>query len=182
MEHDIKEILFTEEQIKQRTAEMAQEITEKYRGKDLLLVGVLNGGFIFLSDLARSIPLPMDLEFVQASSYGNGTVSTELKILKDISCSLVGRNVIIVEDIIDSGRTLSLLAKDFEERGAKSVEICSLLTKPDRHVVPVKGDYIGFTIPNEFVVGYGLDYSGKYRNLPYVGVLKRCIYEEAANS
>lgn len=179
MNDDIAKIAFTEEEIKRKVGELGAKITADYRdaGEEILCVGILKGAVVFYTDLVRSIDLPVRLDFLIVSSYGDGTESSgTVKILKDLDCDVEGRHVIIVEDIIDSGHTLNYLLKYFYDKKAKSVRLCVLLSKPSRRVVEVKEDYLGYEVPDEFMVGYGLDYAEKYRNLPYIGVLKREIY------
>lgn len=170
-EHVVK--MIEEEDVDSRILELAKEIDEEYKGEEVFLVCVLRGAAFFACELAKRITIPVTLDFMQVSSYGSGTRSTgEVKIVKDIDLSLRDKNVIIVEDIVDTGNTLSTLKAFFVQRKAKSVKICSLLDKPERREVNVDIDYVGFTIPDKFVVGYGLDYNQKYRNLPYVGVVE----------
>jgi len=170
-EHVVK--MIEEEDVDSRIRELAKEIDEEYKGEEVFLVCVLRGAVFFACELAKRITIPVTLDFMQVSSYGSGTRSTgEVKIVKDIDLSLRDKNVIIVEDIVDTGNTLSTLKSFFVQRKAKSVKICSLLDKPERREVNVDIDYVGFTIPDKFVVGYGLDYDQKYRNLPYVGVVE----------
>ena len=170
-EHVVK--MIEEEDVDSRIRELAKEIDEEYKGEEVFLVCVLRGAAFFACELAKRITIPVTLDFMQVSSYGSGTRSTgEVKIVKDIDLSLRDKNVIIVEDIVDTGNTLSTLKAFFVQRKAKSVKICSLLDKPERREVNVDIDYVGFTIPDKFVVGYGLDYDQKYRNLPYVGVVE----------
>jgi len=170
-EHVVK--MIEEEDVDSRILELAKEIDEEYKGEEVFLVCVLRGAAFFACELAKRITIPVTLDFMQVSSYGSGTRSTgEVKIVKDIDLSLRDKNVIIVEDIVDTGNTLSTLKSFFVQRKAKSVKICSLLDKPERREVNVDIDYVGFTIPDKFVVGYGLDYDQKYRNLPYVGVVE----------
>ena len=179
MQEDILKVLVTEEDIQRRVRELSAQIERDYAGKDLLMVCILKGSVMFYADLARYIDLPLVMDFLAASSYGDQTVSTgELKIKKDLSESVVGRHVLLVEDIVDSGLTLTCLKRMMAERGAASVKIVSLLDKPTgrRAGITLEPDYKGFTVGNESVVGYGLDYAEKYRNLPYVGVLKPEIY------
>lgn len=174
----IKKILVSEEEIKEKVKELGKEITKDYQGKNLLLVGVLKGAVIFLSDLARAIDMPVKLDFMVVSSYGDSTLPTgEVRIIKDLDFSVENMDILIIEDIIDTGYTLSYLTDNLRKRGANSVKVCSLLSKPDRRMVDVPIDYLGFNIPDEFVVGYGLDYAEKGRNFPYVAALK----EEACN-
>lgn len=173
----VKEVLLTEEEIELRVKELGKEITKDYEGKDVLLVGILKGAVIFMAELCKNIDLPIMIDFMAVSSYGNSATSTgEVKINKDLDFSVEGKDVLIVEDIIDTGFTLSYLTDNLKKRGANSVKIVTLLDKPDRRNVEVKVDYLGFSIPDEFVVGYGLDYSELYRNLPYVAALKEEVY------
>ena len=166
-------VLVTEEQIATRLAEMGQSITEDYEGKDLLLVAVLKGAFMVMADLSRHISLPVDMDFMAVSSYGESTrTSGVVRILKDLDREISGRHVLIVEDIIDSGLTLQYLRRNLEVRRPASLEIATLLLKTGIQVVPVQVRYVGFEIPADFVIGYGLDYVGKYRNLPYVAVME----------
>lgn len=177
MQNDIKEILITEEQIKQRTKELGKQITEQYKGKDLVVIGVLKGCVIFLSDLVRQIDLPLTMDFMVVSSYGNSTKSSGVvRIIKDLEKDIQGKDVLIVEDIVDSGLTLSYLVEYLKSRNASSVKICSLLDKPERRKSQVTIDFSGFQIPDEFVIGYGLDYAEVYRNLPFVCILKPEVY------
>ncbi len=166
------EVLITKEQLEQKTAELAARITEDYRGKELVLVGVLKGGFIFLADLARKIPLELTLEFISVSSYGNSTeTSGVVRIIKDIDSDITGKHILIVEDLIDTGLTLNYLKDLFNTKGCASVKLAAIMDKPDRRKVELEVDYQGIVIPDKFVVGYGLDYAGKYRNLPDVCVV-----------
>lgn len=177
LENDIQEILFTEEQLKNRVNEIARQIETDYAGKEIMLISVLRGSFVFMADLCRAIRLPCTLDFMSVSSYGTGTTSSgQVQITKDLSEDITGRHVIVVEDILDSGNTLNYLLNLLEHRHPASVRLCALLDKPERRTKPVKPHYCGFTIPDAFVVGYGLDYSEKYRNLPYIGVLKPEVY------
>lgn len=177
LENDIQEILFTEEQLKDRVNEIARQIEADYAGKEIMLISVLRGSFIFMADLCRAIRLPCTLDFMSVSSYGTGTTSSgQVQITKDLSEDITGRHVIVVEDILDSGNTLSYLLNILEHRHPASVRLCTLLDKPERRTKPVDLHYRGFTIPDAFVVGYGLDYAEKYRNLPYIGVLKPEVY------
>ena len=176
-ENDIQEVLFSEEQLKARVAEIARQIEADYAGKEIMLISVLRGSFIFMADLCRAIQLPCTLDFMSVSSYGKGTTSSgQVQITKDLSEDITGRHVIVVEDILDSGNTLSYLLKLLEARHPASIRLCTLLDKPERRTKPVAVQYSGFTIPDEFVVGYGLDYDEKYRNLPYIGILKPSVY------
>ncbi|NLI68179.1 MAG: hypoxanthine phosphoribosyltransferase [Bacilli bacterium] len=179
MHNDIKEILITEEEIRAKCIEIGRQLTEEYKGRFPLLVGVLKGATPFMADLSRCIDTHVELDFMDVSSYGSGTRSSgEVKILKDLDSRVEGRDIIIVEDIIDSGLTLSYLVDLFKYRKAKSVKIVTLLDKPAGRTANIKADIVGFEVPNEFVVGYGLDYNEKYRNLPYIGVLKPEVYNE----
>lgn len=177
MNNDVEQILYTEEQLRQRVAELGREITKDYAGKEPVLASILRGSYIFMADLTRCIDLPLRVDFMAVSSYGAGTTSSgQVEIKKDLSDSIEGRDLIIVEDILDSGNTLYYLTDILRVRKPASIRICTLLDKPDRRTKPIKADYCGFTIPDAFVVGYGLDYNEKYRNLPYIGVLKPEIY------
>ena len=176
-DNDIQEVLFSEEQLKNRVREIAQQITADYQGKEIMLISVLRGSFVFMADLCRAIDLPCTLDFMAVSSYGKGTKSSgQVQITKDLSEDISDRHIIVVEDILDSGNTLSYLLKILENRHPASIRLCTLLDKPDRRVKPVAVHCSGFTIPDAFVVGYGLDYAEKYRNLPYIGILKPRVY------
>lgn len=178
MNNDIKSVLYSREQIEEVTKRLGAQITKDFEGKNPLVICVLKGAVLFMADLVRQIDTYCELDFMDVSSYGNETVSSgEVKILKDLDVSVKGRNVLIVEDIIDTGRTLASLVELLKGRDAASVKICTLLDKPERRVKSIEPEYVGFNIPNEFAVGYGLDFRGHYRNLPYVGVLKPEIYE-----
>ena len=177
MEEDIQEVLFTQEELDRRVSELAQEIERDYAGKEILLVSVLRGSFIFMADLVRKIQLPCLVDFMSVSSYGKGTSSTgQVQITKDLSEDIAGMHVLVVEDILDSGNTLSYLLRLLEQRHPASIRLCTLLDKPERRIKPVQVHYCGFSIPDAFVVGYGLDYAEHYRNLPYIGVLKPSVY------
>jgi hypoxanthine phosphoribosyltransferase len=177
---DIGEVLITELEIQDKVAFLAKQITEDYRGRDLLLVGVLKGAYVFMADLARELRLPVEFDFMAVSSYGSATKSSGVvRILKDLDYEITGRHVLLVEDIIDSGLTISYLLRYLEARGPASLEICSLLRKKGEQAVPLDIRYPGFEIPPRFVVGYGLDFAERYRNLPYVGVLKPSAYGAA---
>lgn len=177
MRDDIKEILFDEKTLKNITEELGRKITEDYKGKNLLMVCVLKGSVVFTADLMRAVDLPCQIDFMAVSSYGSGVESSGVvKIVKDLDTSLEGRDILIVEDILDSGRTLSYICEILKTRNPASLRICTLLDKPARRQVNLKADYVGAEIPDAFVVGYGLDYDEKYRNLPYVGVLKPRVY------
>ena len=177
MHNDVKEILFSEEQIAEIVQRIGKQISRDYEGKNLLLVSVLKGSLIFMADLMREITVPCAIDFLSVSSYGSGTSTTgEVRILKDLDASLEGKDVLVVEDILDSGVTLSYLLKNLSARNPASIRLCTFLDKPERRRVEVKADYIGASVPDEFIVGYGLDYAELYRNLPYVGVLKPEVY------
>ena len=174
---DIKEILFTEEMIERRVAEMGAQISEDYAGKVPMLVGVLKGCYVFMADISRSISINCEIRFVSVSSYGFSSVTSgKVKIDKNLDFEIKGRDIIIIEDILDSGVTLTALRKFISEGGPASLKICTLLDKPSRREVQINSDYLGFECPDEFVVGYGLDYAERYRNLPYIGSLKPEIY------
>ena len=179
---DIKSVLLSEDQIKAKTAELAELIAADHRAgagdQDLLLITVLKGAVMFVTDLARAIPVPIQLEFMAVSSYGSSTSSSGVvRILKDLDRDINDRDVLIVEDIVDSGLTLSWLLRNLATRGPRSLSVCTLLRKPDAVRADVDIKYIGFDIPNEFVVGYGLDYAERYRDLPYIGTLEPKVYE-----
>jgi hypoxanthine phosphoribosyltransferase len=174
---EIEKVLVTEEQIKTRIAELAKEIDANYSGKDLLLVGVLKGAVMFMADMSRALQTRVQMDWMAVSSYGSGTTSSGVvRILKDLDTDVLGKNVLIVEDIVDSGLTLSWLVSNLEARGAGSVEVVTLLRKPDAAKVEVDVRWVGFEIPNEFVVGYGLDWNERYRTLPGVAVLSPSVY------
>lgn len=176
--NDIASVLISEEQLQTRIRELGQQITADYRPlNDLLLVGVLKGSVMFLVDLSRQIDLPLSIDFMAISSYGASTQSSGVvRLLKDLDTDISGRHVLVIEDIIDSGLTLQYLTDQLQRRSPASLRICALLNKPERRVSEVTVDYLGFDIPNEFAVGYGLDYGERYRNLPYIGVLKEEVY------
>lgn len=179
MHKDCERILLTEEQIRSRVKEVAEAINRDYQGKNPLVVGILKGAIIYFSDIIRNLSMPIDLDFMVVSSYGSGTVSSgKLNIKKDLDNDVKGRDVLIIEDIIDSGFTLANLKALLSERGAASVKIATLLNKSARREYDIAPDYNCFYIENEFVIGYGLDYDEYYRNLPYIGVLKRSVYEK----
>ena len=181
MHENIDRILFTEDEIKQRVAEIGAGITQDYKDDPdgVILISVLRGAAIFMADLARQIQLPCEMDYMAVSSYGNGVKSSGVvRILKDLSSQIEGRNVVIAEDVLDSGLTLSYIKELLESRGPRSIRIATLLDKPDRREAPITADYVGFVVPDQFIVGYGLDYAEKYRNLPYIGVLKPEIYEK----
>lgn len=178
MHQDCERILLTQEQIEQRIQEVADQLNKDYDGKNPLVVGILKGSVVFYGDLIRKLEIPVELDFMAVSSYGSGSVSSGmLKMKKDLDKNIEGRDVIIVEDIIDSGYTLSKLKKVLCERKPASVKVVVLLDKFERRVVAMEPDYTCFDIEDEFVIGYGLDYDEKYRNLPYIGILKRSVYE-----
>lgn len=178
MKNDMKEILLTEEQIQKKIKELGHTITEEYSDRFPLFVGVLKGALPFMADLVKSVDIHLEMDFMDVSSYGKGLVSSgEVKIVKDLDTKVEGRDVLIVEDIIDSGLTLSYLIELFKYRKAKSVKVVTLLDKPEGRKVDLVPDLTGFIVPDEFVVGYGLDFAERYRNLPYVGILKPEIYE-----
>ncbi len=178
-EHDIQEILFSEEELKARVDELARQIERDYAGEEVMLIGVLRGSFVFMADLCRALRLHCKLDFMAVSSYGSGTTSSgQVQITKDLSEDISGRHVIVVEDILDSGNTLSYLLKLLQHRHPADIRLAVLLDKPERRKKPVKPDYTGFTIPDAFVVGYGLDYAERYRNLPYIGILKPEVYSK----
>ena len=177
LHEDIEKVLISEDEIHEMIANLAKQIEEDYRGKDLLLVGILKGAFVFMADLAREIKLPLEFDFMAVSSYGSATKSSGVvRILKDLDYEISGKHVLLVEDIIDSGLTISYLLRYLEARGPASLEICSLFWKKGEQAVPLEVKYPGFEIPPVFVVGYGLDYAEHYRNLPYIGVLKPSAY------
>ncbi|MQA96656.1 MAG: hypoxanthine phosphoribosyltransferase [Streptosporangiales bacterium] len=174
---DLHKVLLTEEQLQAKIRELAARIDDDYRGRDLLLVGVLKGAVMVMADLARALHTPAEMDWMAVSSYGSGTKSSGVvRILKDLDTDLTGRNVLVVEDIVDSGLTLSWLMGNLRSRNPGSLEICAMLRKPAALRVDIDVRYVGFDIPNEFVVGYGLDYSEKYRNLPFVGTLAPNVY------
>lgn len=175
---DVTEILYDEEQIARRVAEIGAEITERYKGEKIILIGILKGACIFMADLARAIDGDVEFDFMAVSSYGTEARSSGVvRIIKDIDRDIAGANVIVVEDIIDSGFTMKFLTKYLKARGPKSVDIAVFLRKNIGQQIPVKPSYVGFECGDEFIVGYGLDYAGRYRNLPYIGVLDRNVYE-----
>ncbi|MBE6766723.1 MAG: hypoxanthine phosphoribosyltransferase [Clostridia bacterium] len=179
MFNDVERVLLSEEEIAAKINELGKQISEDYKDKNLLLISVLKGSVVFMADLMRAITIDCKIDFMAVSSYGSGTQSSgSVKIIKDLDINLEGYDLLVVEDILDSGNTLSQLKKILLDRHPKSFKICTFLDKPDRRVVDLYADYKGFTIPDEFVVGYGLDYDEKYRNLPCLGVLKRSVYEK----
>ncbi|WP_407465788.1 hypoxanthine phosphoribosyltransferase [Megamonas hypermegale] len=177
MQDDIQSVLYTEQQLKECVQKIADEINRDYQGKEIYAIGILKGAMVFYADLVRAINVPVAFDFMAASSYGKSASSSgEVKILKDLDFSIEGKDVIVIEDIVDSGLTLSYLLRVLQSRHPASVKLCALLNKPERREVDVKVDYVGFDVPNEFLVGYGLDYASKYRNLPYIGILKPEVY------
>jgi hypoxanthine phosphoribosyltransferase len=177
MRNDIERILITEEEIQAKIKEIAGRLTEEYRGRFPLAIGVLKGAMPFMADLLKRVDTYLEMDFMDVSSYGRSTSSSgEVKILKDLNTPVAGRDVLIIEDIIDSGLTLSYLVELFRYRKANSIKIVTLLDKPAGRKADIEADYVGFVVPNEFVVGYGLDYAERYRNLPFIGVLKREVY------
>ncbi len=179
MHEDIQEILLTSEEIQAKIAELGEQITTDYQGKNLLLLGTLKGAVPLIADLARAIRLPLEIDYMAVSSYGNTTESSGVvRILKDLEGPVQHKHVLIVEDIVDSGMTLHYLMDVLRQRKPLSLRVCALLDKQRERVKPVKMDYTGFQIPNQFVVGYGLDYAQRYRNLPYIGILKPSVYQE----
>ncbi|HEX6922429.1 MAG TPA: hypoxanthine phosphoribosyltransferase [Bacillales bacterium] len=178
MREDLEDILITEEEISEKTTEFGEVLSREYEGKFPLVIGVLKGATPFMSDLIKRMPIHLEIDFMDVSSYGNSTVSSgEVKIIKDLDTSVEGRDVLIVEDIIDSGLTLSYLVDLFRYRQAKSIKIVTLLDKPTGRKVDLTPEWVGFTVPDAFVVGYGLDYAERYRNLPCIGILKPEIYK-----
>jgi hypoxanthine phosphoribosyltransferase len=177
---DIEEVLISERDLNQRVAELADEVRRHYAGQDLVLVGVLKGAIMFMTDLARQLPLPLEMDFMAVSSYGNATQSSGVvRITKDLDGSIEGRNVLVVEDVVDSGLTLRYLLENLRSRNPASLRVCALLNKRVPRKADVTVEHIGFEIPNRFVVGYGLDYAENYRNLPYIGVLRTDVYGDA---
>lgn len=175
----IKTVLYTEEQIEDRVAELGKQITNDYKGKDLVLIGILKGAIVFFSDLIREIKIPVTVDFMAVSSYGDSHESSgAVRILKDLDVSIEGKHILIVEDIVDTGLTLSYLKRILQSRNPQSIKVVSFLEKPERRIVDTKADYVGFSIPDEFVVGYGLDYAEQYRSLPYIGVLSPTAYQD----
>ena len=181
LEHAVSEVLIDADRLNARIAELGDEISSDYDGRDLLLIGVLKGAVFFMADLMRRLTVPCEIDFMAISSYAGATESSGVvRILKDLDINIEGRDVLVVEDIIDSGLTLSYLMRNLESREPASLEICALLTKPSRREIDVPVRYVGFEIPNRFVVGYGLDFDERYRNLPYVGVLDEGLLADAS--
>ena len=180
LERAVGEILIDEDALSSRVAELGAEVSADYQGRDLLLIGVLKGAVFFMADLMRHVTVPCEVDFMAISSYGDSTDSSGIvRILKDLDINIEGRDVLVVEDIIDSGLTLSYLMRNLESREPASLEVCALMTKPARREIDVPVRYIGFEIPNRFVIGYGLDFAERYRNLPYVGVLRDELVAQA---
>lgn len=178
LEKDMEKILISEAEIKEKVKELGAVLAKEYEGTTPLFVGILKGAVPFMADIIRAVDIPLEIDFMDVSSYGSATVSSgEVKILKDLDTNVEGRDIVIIEDIIDSGQTLHYLVELFKYRKAKSVKIVTLLDKPEGRIVDIKADFVGFDVPNEFVVGYGLDFAELYRNLPYIGVLKPEIYQ-----
>jgi hypoxanthine phosphoribosyltransferase len=179
MKSDIEKVLISEDSLKEKVCALAARITADYKDRELLIISVLKGGFIFAADLMRAMDLDVSIDFIAVSSYGASSKSSGVvKIIKDLDRDVRGKNILIVEDIVDSGLTLKYLKELLIGRGAADIKICTILNKPSRRKTDIYVDYIGFDIPDEFVIGYGLDYDERYRALPYIGVLKRCVYEK----
>ena len=176
MHQDISEILLTQQQIEKKAQELGAELKAIYTKKNPLLIGLLKGSAMFMADLMKSMDIPLEIDFMDVSSYDGAASTGDVRIVKDLDTSVRGRHVLIVEDIVDTGRTLEKVIQLIHSRGAESVEMVTLLDKPEARVAPIEAKYVGFTIPNSFVVGYGLDYNEQYRNLPYIGILKESIY------
>lgn len=177
MTNDILKVLISQQELQKKVAELGSQISRDYAGKNLLMVSVLKGAVVFMADLMRAVTIPCQIDFMSVASYGTGVkTSGVVKIIKDLDIDLKNRDLLIVEDILDSGMTLSYVKSLLEQRGTRSVKICALLDKPERRQADIRADYTGFTVPDEFLVGYGLDFAEKYRNLPYVGVLKPSVY------
>jgi hypoxanthine phosphoribosyltransferase len=181
LERAVTDVLIDEDSLRRRVAELGEEVSADYAGRDLVLVGVLKGAVFFMADLMRQLTVPCEIDFMAISSYGASTDSSGVvRILKDLDINIEGRHVLVVEDIIDSGLTLSYLIRNLEAREPATLEVCALMTKPDRREIEVPVRYVGFEIPNRFVIGYGLDFAERYRNLPYVGVLDPALLPEGA--
>lgn len=177
MHPDISEILYSEDDLREVVKRIGKQISEDYKDKNLFLVTVLKGSLVFMADLMRAIDIPCNIDFLAVSSYGSGTsTSGEVQVIKDLNCPLADKDVLVVEDILDSGVTLSFLLKNLSARGPKSIRLCTLLDKPERRKVDIHPDYVGMQVPDQFIVGYGLDYNEYYRNLPYIGILKPEVY------
>ena len=178
MHEQVEKILIKEEEIERRVDEIANELNARYAGQEVLAVCVLTGSVMFYADLIRKLKFPLELNFLKVSSYGSGSVSGELNVVMDLKCNIKDKNVIIIEDIVDTGNTIKKIKDMLSKREPKELKICALLDKPSRRTCDISADYAGFVIPDEFVVGYGLDYDEHFRELPYVGVLKRSYYEK----
>lgn len=177
MYKDVEKILYSKEEIAKRVNELGKQITKDFKGEKITLVCILRGSVVFFADLLREINLDVDIDFISVSSYGSGTTTSgEVNLIKDLGAPIKDKNIILVEDIIDTGTTLSYLKRILAARNPKTIKICSILDKPSRRKLELHGDYVGFTIPDEFVVGYGLDYDQKYRNIPEVCILKKYVY------
>ena len=178
IDNDVLKVLITEDELRKRVYELGDQLTKDYSGKDVVVISVLKGSIMFMADLLRAFNNHVEIDFMVVSSYGAGVVSTgAVKMIKDVFLSIEGKDVLIVEDILDTGRTLHYIKEYLEGRKPNSIRICTLLDKPERREADISADYVGFTVPDEFVIGYGLDFNEKYRNLPYIGVLKPSLYE-----
>ena len=176
---DISRVLITQDQIQARVSELGKQITEDFRGEDIVVIGLLKGCFMFIADLMRAIDTHVAVDFMVVSSYGSGVVSSgEIKVKKDYTIDIENKNVLVIDDILDTGRTLSFVKDYLSVKSPKTIKLCTLLDKPDRRTTGIKVDYIGFSVPDAFVVGYGLDYDEKYRNLPFIGVLNPEVYNK----
>ena len=179
MEQDIQEVLYSREYLEGVVKELGRRISEDYKGKNLLMVSVLKGSVVFMADLMRAITIPCNIDFMSVSSYGSGVkTSGVVKIIKDLDINLEGKDLLLVEDILDSGMTLHYIRDMLNQRNPRSIRLCTLFDKPERRTVDIAADYFGAVVPDAFIVGYGLDYDEKYRNLPYVGILKPEVYEK----
>lgn len=179
MKNDIKNVILSQEELSDIVKTLGKKITDDYNGKDLMLVSILKGSILFMADLMRAIDMPCTIDFMAVSSYGSGTkTSGVVKIIKDLDSTIEGKDILIVEDILDSGRTLSYIKEILLARNPKSIKICTLFDKPERREADIYADYVGSNVPNEFIVGYGLDYDEHYRNLPYIGALKESVYSD----
>lgn len=178
IDNDVLKVLITEDELRKRVYELGDQLTKDYSGKDVVVISVLKGSIMFMADLLRAFNNHVEIDFMVVSSYGAGVVSTgAVKMIKDVFLSIEGKDVLIVEDILDTGRTLHYIKEYLQGRKPNSIRICTLLDKPERREADISADYVGFTVPDEFVIGYGLDFNEKYRNLPYIGVLKPSLYE-----
>lgn len=179
MQSDVEKVLISEEELMEKVNQLGAQITTDYKGKDLVVVGILKGSNIFMSDLVRKINLPLEMDYMVVSSYGSSTESSGVvRILKDLEHSIEGKDVLIIEDIVDTGLTLAYIKEILTGRGPSSVKICTLLDKPIRRKKDIQIDYLGFEVPDEFIIGYGIDYAEQYRNLPFIGALKRSVYDK----